>query len=360
MKNSQCVLGGYFGFGNAGDEMIWECLYQNAPDITWRILHGKPAKDKNSHCGGAGSVIKPHNSQFINRWNPIGIVRAMIQSCSFVLGGGELFQTQTSLLSFLYYCTLPVLAKLCGCAVFFHAMGMDSHLSVLQKKALRFVLKSAQSISVRDQKSGAVLDSIGMAGLYRVVPDPVWSCPVAQTVRPVMQKRLLWILRFSGIEDASVQKWQKALNQLSETTHHTHGFIVLHPWHDDRPLACLCQGLRFFHTIEKWRTSTDMIKVIQKYDTVISMRYHGLVLAGLCRRACLAVPAHQKVAHLADSLLIPALSVNELSGLALRHGLDSAWHAFGTAQAPDIHIRQSHASNAVRQLVENIKAIDGL
>ena len=99
------ILFGYYGFRNIGDE---KCL-----DETVRLLQAFPGGVSYKVARGAFQLPFPS----FNRWNIWSWLAELCQSNVMIMGGGSVFQSQTGLLSLIYYLFIVVLARLCGCQV---------------------------------------------------------------------------------------------------------------------------------------------------------------------------------------------------------------------------------------------------
>lgn len=102
------LLAGYYGFGNLGDELLAEAcvkLLENNGVTRERIaiLSADPEETKESLGINA-----------FDRWKLHEIRNALKDSKTMLLGGGGLFQDQTSLKSCLYYWSLVRLARFCS------------------------------------------------------------------------------------------------------------------------------------------------------------------------------------------------------------------------------------------------------
>src|SRR5262249_21653668 len=112
------VLAGYFGFGNAGDELILLSLIrqrrQESPLGPITVLSNQPEQTA-QHFG----------VQALNRWHPWTWIGALGKSETFLLGGGGLLQESTGPWNYVYYLSLLALAKLMGCRTEVRAAGVD-------------------------------------------------------------------------------------------------------------------------------------------------------------------------------------------------------------------------------------------
>ena len=274
------LLAGYFGHGNAGDEMILHLLRARLGPVPFV------------------SGPRPLGGPAVSRFRFFDIFRALRRSCALVLGGGELFQSRTSLRSLLYYWSLPLLARLLGRPVAGFSLALDPDMGRIEKFLTAFVLRKTAGLWVRDEASAEFLSRCGVAS--QSMPDIVWAWPVSPTKAPDSLRRVLWIPRFTpsfppsafGKISAFSKKWE-------------HGVMALHPAEDGPDLGRFRAGLPLFHRLESWADPGDVFQRMARYDLVVSMRYHGLVAAVLAGRPAVAIPDHGKVRRLAQALRVP-------------------------------------------------------
>ncbi len=127
MKPDSIVLAGYYGFGNAGDELILYSLIRrfrrNNPTLSITVLSQSPLDTER--------IFDVHA---VNRWRPWTWISALFSASHFVLGGGGLLQESTGPWNHFYYLSLVILAKLFGCSTEVIALGVDP----ISKPANRF------------------------------------------------------------------------------------------------------------------------------------------------------------------------------------------------------------------------------
>jgi polysaccharide pyruvyl transferase CsaB len=312
------VLGGYFGFGNAGDELIARVVRGAAPSLPWRTL-----------------------GQDTSRWNPFGLVNLLRRSKALVYGGGELFQARTSRRSLLYYAALPILARALGARFFAFGMGLDPGLSHEGTSLAVRVLDRAERIWFRDEASLSLYKNAGGRAEARVAADPVWAWPsTEEPAPPAALRRVLWIPRAPAKRER--------IEALAARVGGTPGYLFLHPSRDagafDSPPGT-----------EPWDSVEDLLPIFGGYDAVVSMRYHGLLLAALAGRPAVALAAHPKVSALAEELGFPSLPF-ETSAARVSEALMSAF-----AHRMDIPLRvrerKDRAQRGLDELRETLEAI---
>lgn len=287
------VAAGYFGFGNAGDELILQSLVKSVRGASWTALVPRRVS-----VPGAGVA---------DRWSFRAVTRALRGARVLVFGGGEIFQARTSWRSLTYYLGLLLWARLLGCRVLVYGIGLDPGLPAWARRLTTAALAVATKVWARDATTA---EHFGAS----VVADAAWTWPVEAPRPPEYPSGILWILRLTGPED--VADWAAALNALGASGGE-HGFLPLQPSLDLPDLGRLRLKLDFPHRLESWTALDDVFRAVGRYGAVITMRYHGLVAAALAGRRCAAMADHGKVLELARSLSVSVLRRSDLSGPAL-------------------------------------------
>jgi polysaccharide pyruvyl transferase CsaB len=278
------TLAGFFGYGNAGDEMILSLVRRRLDPILF-LSGPRPV--------GSGSVRRFHLPSV---WRALGRSRAL------VVGGGELFQTRTSVRSLIYYMALPWLARRRGRPVMVFGAALDPSLGKIGQRCVGLSLRGAKSLWVRDETSARFLAVNGVSS--RRMPDVVWAWPRPTGTVPKDLRRILWVLRFprtgrDGFFPLDGTPWPGTWD---------HGVLALDPTEDAEGVGRFRSTTPFFTRLERWSQPDDILNVMGRYDLVVTMRYHGLVCAALAGRPALAIPSHGKVQDLADELGVSTVS----------------------------------------------------
>lgn len=156
------VIGGYYGFGNLGDETILRGICASLKEVMDGekicVLSATPKETALQY--GVCSV---------SRTNIAAIIEKMSRSSLYISGGGGLLQDDTSRRSLLYYSTMMLLGKkLCG-HLYVYANGVGN---VKRSGHMRRALIEADRVSVRDDTSAARLEKLGIGS--HVAADPAW------------------------------------------------------------------------------------------------------------------------------------------------------------------------------------------
>ena len=282
---------GWYGSGNAGDELILD------------TLHGW-VKEK----GGVLTVLsidpvhteKMHNLQAIQSSNMVAVAQAM-QSCDlFVLGGGGLFQThQAFSIPALYnyaepdiavYARPVLMARQFGVPTIMWAQGIGPLDNLDARLIVKDIFSDAAYVSVRDEKSKRLLSELGVTQKITLAPDPVWTLPSSPKTRMPEKSRLrvgLILRPWSSVDDWETN-FVEALKSAYPATEIT---LVWIPFQVDVETS---QTASEVHFVEKLMAHFDGafqqevmelrgIKNInvqmQSCDAFICMRMHAQILA---------------------------------------------------------------------------------
>lgn len=152
MAKYDACIGGYYGFGNLGDEAMLASLCgelrRRFPDVRICVLSADPEKTRKSL--GVDSV---------NRCDPIAVLQAMMRSRLYISGSGSLLQDETSRKSLFYYTGMMMLGKLLCGRMCVYANGAGR---LRSKTAAAAALGAADRISVRDPESAQMICRMGI------------------------------------------------------------------------------------------------------------------------------------------------------------------------------------------------------
>ncbi len=164
MKRYDVVIGGYYGFDNLGDDAVLSVLVgqlrRYRPDLRIAVITGR------SRRAYRNLGVDP-----VGRFNLFSLIHAMAGAEVFIMGGGNLFQNETSLRSLIYYTFLMKLGKLLCKSTAVYANGIGGLKGKTGYFTAAFALCSADRISVRDPDSRNLVRRMKPA-----IPDPVLTC----------------------------------------------------------------------------------------------------------------------------------------------------------------------------------------
>ena len=152
---SNIVISGYYGFGNAGDEAmlcaIIDAIRKEEADAHITVISGNPKE-----------TSKKHNINAVGTFSAFGILKAIANSDLVISGGGSLLQDATSIRNTYYYLSIMALAKMMGKKVMLYSQGIGPLNRPSTRRAVGFVLRFVDTITVRDSISKAELESLGI------------------------------------------------------------------------------------------------------------------------------------------------------------------------------------------------------
>ncbi len=164
---SRILIGGYYGHGNAGDEALLAAMLRELrarrPGLEITVASGDPERTRAEH--GVGAVAAADLP---------ALAGAVRKSDLVIVGGGGLFQDywdvpaesfltarQGGIYSYLIY---PVLAALLGRPSMVYAVGVGPLNTEEGKRLTRVAFELSRAATVRDDRSLALLEEIGVTG----------------------------------------------------------------------------------------------------------------------------------------------------------------------------------------------------
>ncbi|MDX9873087.1 MAG: polysaccharide pyruvyl transferase CsaB [Clostridia bacterium] len=280
---SRVVLSGYYGFNNAGDELVLYAMVRTLreirPDLEITVLSQQPEK-----------TAKQYDVQAVNRWSVFGILKAVAGCDLLISGGGSLFQDITSSNSPLYYWSVLFLAKLLGKKTMAYSQGVGPFKKKNNRRLASWLFHRLDIVTVRDEGSKTELISLGVKREIIVTADPVLGFP-EQAVRPEAgrallersgvvfnaEKRLLGVFVRSWQEDKFLPALVKACDTLSAAGWQ----IVFVPMHFPQDITIAKQAAKQMTAnsvcIKEMGSPEEMLSLTKNFDLLIGMRLHALI-----------------------------------------------------------------------------------
>lgn len=274
-KEKKVFLAGYFGFGNAGDELLRQTFAEN-------FLAARQNYQIAVLCGsnGINTIESPYRA--VSRGNILQVLEELVSCELFIIPGGGIFQASTSRSSLVYYLLLTSVARLAGARILLPAQGLGPFGSLTSSSPLlRWLtceLKSADYLSFRDEKAAAVFSEIAGPGEVNIATDLVFlneNRTDSQT-RPKDSLRLGAILR-SSIADAD-RIAADLIRMNDEIENLDLQPVAFQPGEDETVWRNAgWQGEILY--------ADNPLTAFSQFDLVVSMRLHGCIVS-----TCLAVP----------------------------------------------------------------------
>ena len=166
---AKIMISGYYGFNNTGDEAILKSMVsafkEKIPQIKITVLSHNPLQ-----------TSRTYQVKAINRLNLVSIMCCLRNVNLFISGGGGLLQDSTGKgWSILYYLGLILVAKIVKVPVMIYAQGIGPINKKTNKLLMKWILNEVDLITVRDNPSKILLNSLGVSkpSIY-VNSDPVF------------------------------------------------------------------------------------------------------------------------------------------------------------------------------------------
>lgn len=300
---SVIVLSGYYGAGNTGDEIILAAMLQalrhEVPAAEMVVLSANP--DQTAARYGVAAVHRGLRDLRAK-------IRLLRRADLLLSGGGGLLQDAfpRALLprSILYYLSVCLLAKLCGCRVMFYAQGVGPIHGRLARLLVRLVADRVDRISVRDPDSADLLRQIGIRRPpVHITADPAlaWQPGLAGEIVP----------RLASVHDPfviSVRPWPggeahlRAVAGTADRAVRAWGATpVLLPFAAGADTDA-CRRVREFMTegeravILPELPPAEIYGVVAGASLVLGMRLHSLILAAMAGVPLVGLAYDPKVA----------------------------------------------------------------
>lgn len=305
------LISAYVGFNNFGDEAIFYVLSNHLKMLGF---------DVSVLCGSKNSTKEKYNAKTYAYKNPIQILKAILTCDILISGGGSLLQNKTSNFSLYYYLFIIFLAKLFFKKVIIFAQGFEKIKGAFSPFLTKNILKLADLITVRDQKSKDYLKTLKINST--LVSDPAYL--LTEKVEPCKNKEGLVVnLRDSkGMEE-------KFLEILAESIYKYYkGKISVLSFQDELDEK-IC--LQFVEKLKKLGLDANYISAKPIFETIeilnnarylISERLHGLIVANPLKTKVFALSYDDKIKTLCEEINIPSIDIYNYSKNELDKKLD--------------------------------------
>jgi polysaccharide pyruvyl transferase CsaB len=270
LPRDSVVIAGYYGFGNAGDELILYALIQRLrlenPRTSITVLSNNPSETRERFQVAA-----------VDRWRPWTWASPLFHASSFLLGGGGLLQESTGPWNHVYYLSLLLAAKLFGCQTDVVAIGVDPLRSRLNQFLTRFVLNlAADELSVRDEASRQVLQKAGVRVPIAIQRDPVFDLATGR------HSHVSGRIAFAVSPSKRHPSWYRSLAELcdllSKRLDVAVDFLVFFPKEDEAFAREVIAHAAFEPHVRCWENPLELLDWMTQYDLVVATRFHALVL----------------------------------------------------------------------------------
>ncbi|MFN3966115.1 MAG: polysaccharide pyruvyl transferase CsaB [Endomicrobiia bacterium] len=317
MGQKRIVIAGYFGFKNAGDELILESIIDSLRkeiiDIHIDVLSNAPSE-----------TILNYKVNAVNRWNPFEIIKTIKNSDLLIMAGG-LFQDITGIFSLYYYLAIIILGKIFGKSIFLYGVEFAPIRYKFNCYILKKVLKFANKIAVRSTGSLEFLKNLGIQKNVILSADIVISYPVVYLKQRPKERKLK---KIGLILKNSPKNFGIFIEICESLFSNLNADLFFIPFHLDRDLNFSLQiskALDFPTRIICWNRANELFYIISKMDFVMTQRLHGLILSTLLRIPVLGISSDPKLQFFFDEFGQKLFSNGNLSADLIVNTISDIW-----------------------------------
>lgn len=279
---SRIVLSGYYGFNNAGDELVLHAIIRTLREIdnsiAITVLSQQPEK-----------TAKQYGVEAVNRWSVWGISKALSTCDLLISGGGSLLQDVTSANSPLYYLGIIFLAKLLGKKTMLYSQGIGPLIRKRNRKAAAWLINKLNLVTVRDKGSKRELLEMGVVREVSVVADPVLGLPGdlidTQAGREILarngiepaEERLLGLFIRSWQDDQYLAPLVTACDKLAEEGWR----IVFVPMQFPHDITAAKKAVKMMSQeavcLKEMYDPWEILSLAKNFQLIVGMRLHALI-----------------------------------------------------------------------------------
>ncbi len=297
--SKKVVISGYYGFDNFGDDAILSVLCEklNSLGADTTVISANPQK-----------TAKDFSVNSVRNFDLPKLLKTILNSEILISGGGSLLQDVTSLKSLLYYSFVLFSALVMRKDVVIFAQGIGPLNRVISKLIVKSLLKHAKFVSVRDEKSQALLADWRINA--KLVNDPVFSISIQEI--PKNFALGVQLREFSTMNEAFLVSLVEFL--LKDFPNRKIELFVFQKALDER----VCK--RFSEIIKSknpkvdveliyYENRAEIFKRIAQLDYMFAMRFHAVIAAIKAGVKTVAIDYDVKVQRLAEEASIPLISL---------------------------------------------------
>lgn len=294
---SDIVISGYYGFKNAGDELILKAIISDLrfylPEVKICVLSANP-----------GETSKTYNVHAVNRWNIFAVIKEIAKCRMLLSGAGGLFQDTTGFLSLWYYLIIIFIGKFFNKTVFIYAVGIGDIKYPFNAFLIRNCFNRLDFITVRTQQDKEILKNFGVNKDITVTADPVFGLELPPLLKDGASEK-----QKIGIVVRKTNTWREDVRLFSELSalfsKNPAIEIVFIPFQSSKDLGLIKTLKKTFYRqagVLMWGNTEELLKIFSQLDKVISMRLHGLILAAKYKIPFVPIPRYSKIKNFLYSM----------------------------------------------------------
>jgi len=280
---------GYYGFDNAGDEIILKEIVNSLKesDTSFYILTYNYIRTKKRT--GENPVSR---SKFIN------VIKSIMKSDIVVGGGGSLIQDVTSSKSLYYYLGLITLGKICRKKVLFLFSGFGPVKGKFNRFLTRFILNKIDYIVLRDRLSEDFLKDLKINVPYKLAGDAAFlrdKICFHKENKSAKEKVVGISLRKWTSNKKVLEEVSKVINYLVEKGYTIKLIPMKFPDDYDYMKGLMDSDNEKISIIDDYKEFDDLCNVLGQCEFIIGMRLHSLILSALVGKPMIGLSYDPKI-----------------------------------------------------------------
>ena len=342
------LLSGYYGYGNAGDELLLSTIVENllsrAPQANICVLN---------HTTNAASCRQ--EVALARRFSLFQVLSAMRRSEVLIFGGGSLLQDVTSAKSLIYYLTLLRVARLCGCKTMLYGNGIGPLRTPRSRRTTARVLRHVDVMTLRDPDSMRLLHTLGVPDsrvtltadeVFTAVQDPLPRLPNLPKKPYLAVSLRSWPKNDAQFED----KLAKTLDNVAIKYDLPVLFVPFQKKADTAICSEVARKMKANVSLFEG-DSAEVLSAITNARAALGMRLHALIFAAAAGVPSVGIVYDQKVSAFFEMLEESrTVDCEQLDEAMLERHLEAILQDDSAAQrtrASAARLKQQAAQNAI-------------
>ncbi|HWP79339.1 MAG TPA: polysaccharide pyruvyl transferase CsaB [Candidatus Acidoferrum sp.] len=270
------LLCGYYGYGNAGDEMLLSTIVRNLTRKDGEVRICVLNRDR-------AAISCVQDVALARRFSLPEVMSAMRRSKVLVFGGGNLLQDVTSVKSLVYYLTLLRLAKGLGLKTMLYGNGIGPLRSSVGRRMSKKVLTGVDLITLRDPDSARLLKELGVPEDHVLLTaDEVFTAFDAPLSRsPLLPAGDYLAVSLRAWKERDPEFDRKVASALDRAAGEFDLPVVFVPLQqaEDTPACRAVADLMEHGSTVLQGEEADVLSAVTSAKAVVGMRLHALIFA---------------------------------------------------------------------------------